>query len=104
MTDWEELLAQETGLPAAVTAWTDPPQLPYYVITEYRQTDGADRENNWVVRQMTLELYSDIRSPVWEEQTEKLLDQMGIHYEKQQEWIAEEQFFMTSYEFEQIEK
>lgn len=104
MTDWKTVLEQEVGLPAEVTAWTDPPPLPYLVITEYRETDGPDNGNGWMDREVTIELYSDIRSPVWESLIEALLDRRGVHYQKDQEWIAEEQFFMTTYEFNQTEK
>ena len=97
-------LLETTGYKVAIVSFTKPPALPYLIVTEQSDTNGADYKNCLVDRQLGIELYSAKIDKVAEEKIENLLNEKAIEYKKNRTWIDTDSFFQTVYDFSLHEK
>lgn len=101
----EELMAvlAEAGLPIAYDHFAegespDPP----FICFLYPGSDNfaADGKVWYKVRQVNVELYTDLKDPELENRVEAVLDEHGIFYEKSEVWIESERLYEALYTFE----
>ncbi len=101
----EELMAvlAEAGLPIAYDHFAegespDPP----FICFLYPGSDNfaADGKVWYKVRQVNVELYTDLKDPELENRVEAVLDEHGIFYEKSEVWIESERLYEVLYTFE----
>lgn len=94
-------LLETVGFPVAYNEFGNP-QTPPYICYIETGTDNmpADGTVYNKIRQITIELYTDIKSPDTEETLEDVLDGAGIFYEKSEVYIDSEKIYETIYEIE----
>ncbi len=101
----EELMAvlAEAGLPIAYDHFAegespDPP----FICFLYPGSDNfaADGKVWYKIRQVNVELYTDLKDPELENRVEAVLDEHGIFYEKSEVWIESERLYEVLYTFE----
>lgn len=87
------------------TRFLKPPKSTYAVFMDSFNRRGADNLNLIKDHTYTIELYSYKPDPEAEARIEKVLDELGIEFDKEERyWIAEEQLFQVVYTFDYIEK
>lgn len=87
------------------TRFLKPPKSTYAVYMDSYERRGADSLNLIKDHEYTIELYSYKADPGAEARIEKVLDTLGIEYEKESRyWIQEEQLYQVVYSFNYIEK
>ena len=87
------------------TRFLKPPKSTYAVYFDSFTSRGADGLNLLKDHNYTIEMYSYSPDRKSEASIEKILDDLGIEYEKQDRyWIQEEQIYQTIYSFNHIEK
>lgn len=87
------------------TRFLKPPKTTYAVYMDSFTSRGADGLNLIKEHDYTIEVYSSKADPKAEERIEKILDELGIEYEKDPRyWIQEEQLYQVVYTFNYIEK
>ena len=95
----KDMLA-ETGLPATYSHWTekDVPPLPY--ICWQLPNSGNFAADNRVyqqVEQLVIELYTDVRDFAVEKLVTDVLDEHGIVWDRDSNWIANEAMNETDF-------
>ena len=96
---------ETTGYKVAEIAFTKKTPLPYIIFTDKRNVGGGDLQNNLVVREISVELYSDKINRDVEKAIEDLFDAKAVSYEKNRVWIGgADNFFETTYDFSITEK
>jgi len=87
------------------TRFLKPPKTTYAVFMDSFTRRGADGLNLMKDHDYTIELYSYKSDPNAEARIEKILDDLGIEYDKEDRyWIPEEQLYQVVYTFNFIEK
>ena len=87
------------------TRFLKPPKTTYAVFMDSFTRRGADGLNLIKDHNYTIELYSYKPDPDAEARIEKILDDLGIEYEKDDRyWIQEEQLYQVVYRFNFVEK
>lgn len=61
---------------------------------------SADGRVYLKIRNVNVELYTDLKDPELEERLETVLDRHGIFYQKSEVWIEEEKLYEVLYQFE----
>ena len=77
-----------------------PPYLIYLIDSENGY--GADEKNLICKKNITVELYTTLKSPATEEKIEEAIS--GFEYTKYEDYISEEKMYMVSYEFTTYQK
>ena len=78
------------------------PALPYYIFIDDTTYRGADKLNNIIEHDITLEMYSETIDATGEETIEMFLDSEEISYEKSREWLQTEEMYVTVYSLENL--
>ena len=96
-------MLEETNLPIAYDHFAegespDPP----FICFLFPGSDNfsADGRVYLKVRNVNVELYTDLKDPDLEERLETVLDRHGIFYQKSEVWIEEEKLYEVLYQFE----
>jgi hypothetical protein len=101
----ENLIAimDEIGLPFAYHHFAegespDPP----FICFLFPGSDNfsADGRVYLKIRNVNVELYTDLKDPELEKRLETVLDRHGIFYQKSEVWIEEEKLYEVLYQFE----
>ena len=101
----EELLQmmQEIDIPSAYDHFAEgespePPFICY--LCPGSDNFGADGKVYYKIDEVSIELYTDEKSPATEQKVETVLDSHGIFYDKSETWIDSEKLYEVIYEFE----
>ena len=96
-------MLEETNLPIAYDHFAegespDPP----FICFLFPGSDNfsADGRVYLKIRNVNVELYTDLKDPELEERLETVLDRHGIFYQKSEVWIEEEKLYEVLYQFE----
>ena len=96
-------MLEETNLPIAYDHFAegespDPP----FICFLFPGSDNfsADGRVYLKIRNVNVELYTDLKDPELEERLEAVLDRHGIFYQKSEVWIEEEKLYEVLYQFE----
>ena len=100
-------MMEEIGLPYAYHHFAegespDPPFLCFLIPGS--DNFSADGKVYLKIRNVNVELYTDIKDPELEQTLETVLDRHGIFYQKTEAWIEEEKLYEVLYQFETEEK
>jgi hypothetical protein len=93
---------ETTGEPVADTAFTDETPVPFIVFLDTVERGGGDMVNIAKRHSLTVERYS--ATGEGDEKLEKLFDAKAIKYHKEKTWLKDEQCFMTTYDFDLLER
>ena len=96
-------MLEETGLPAAYDHFSegespDPPFICF--LFPGADNFSVDGKVYLKVRNVNVELYTDLKDPELEQTLETVLDQHGIFYQKTEVWIDSEKLYEVLYQFE----
>lgn len=81
---------------------SDAPALPFIVFRDTVARGGGDTKNMLKTHSLTVERYCETDD---DNQTlEVLLDAKCIKYKKEKQWLDDEECFMTTYDFDLIER
>lgn len=87
------------------TRFITPPRCTYALYNDSYERRGADGINLITDHDYTIELYAYRADPVAESRIETALDNAGIEYSKtERTWIQSESLYLTTYDFNFIEK
>ena len=96
-------MLEETNLPIAYDHFAegespDPP----FICFLFPGSDNfsADGRVYLKIRNVNVELYTDLKDPELEIRLETVLDRHGIFYQKSEVWIEEEKLYEVLYQFE----
>ena len=96
-------MLEETSLPIAYDHFAegespDPP----FICFLYPGSDnfGADGRAYFKIKQVNVELYTDLKDPELETRLETVLDRHSLFYEKSEVWIESERLYEVLYSFE----
>ena len=96
-------MLEETNLPIAYDHFAegespDPP----FICFLFPGSDNfsADGRVYLKIRNVNVELYTDLKDPELETWLETVLDRHGIFYQKSEVWIEEEKLYEVLYQFE----
>ena len=96
-------MLEETNLPIAYDHFAegespDPP----FICFLFPGSDNfsADGRVYLKIRNVNVELSTDLKDPELEERLETVLDRHGIFYQKSEVWIEEEKLYEVLYQFE----
>lgn len=93
------------GIPITKSYFVKPPSDTYMIYLEDISTDGADGINAIYTHDYLLEVYEPQKDEGSIYKIESALNAAGISWAKNgRTWLAEEQRYMTTYEFTMIEK
>lgn len=82
-----------------------PKEETYCVYMDSMRGRGSDSYNYIKEHSYTIEVYQYLQDNLSEEKIERILDNLGLEYEKHERyWIEKEQLYQTIYEFDYIEK
>ena len=92
------------GEPVAETCFPpgDAPPLPFIVFLDTVQRGGGDMRNLMKTHSLTVERYSDTSDD--NSVLEALFDAEAIKYKKEKQWLNDEECYMTTYDFDLIER
>lgn len=89
-----------TGLNIKENRHLKMPQLPYNVFIDDTYVRGADKKNNIIEHNLTIEHYSENIDLIEEKKIEDFLDKEEIKYKKSREWLDNEEMWMTIFELD----
>ncbi|MBQ8011905.1 MAG: hypothetical protein IJ265_10150 [Oscillospiraceae bacterium] len=100
---YEEIndMMAEMGLPYAYHHFAEgeSPQPPFLLfLSPGEETFSADNVAYYSFKQLDIELYTDKKNPVLEEEIEAVLTQHEIYFTKTESWIASEKMYEVLYE------
>lgn len=98
MMDIKEMLDNGTGLFWKEIRYLKAPSLPWFIFIDNTSTRGADALNNIVEHDLTLEYYYEKEDLQTEKAIEDFLNSEDYQYEKNTDWLEDEQLFVTVYE------
>jgi len=93
---------EATGEPVADTAFVDAVPMPYIVFLDSAKHGGADLQNVLIRHSLTVERYAATDED--NEKLEVLFDAKAFEYKKDRMWLDDIKCFMTTYDFDFIEK
>lgn len=76
------------------------PPLPYNIFIDDTVYRGADKLNNIIEHNISLENYSETIDNQNEKIIEDFLNKEELHFEKNREWLNDEELYVTVYELE----
>lgn len=76
------------------------PPLPYNIFIDDKYFRGADLKNNIIEHNVTIEHYSETIDTEDETTIESFLNNEARHFEKNREWLQEEEMWVTLYELD----
>lgn len=76
------------------------PSLPYNIYIDETVYRGADNLNNIIEHNISLEHYSETIDADNEKVIEDFLNEEELHFEKEREWLNEEELYVTVYTLE----
>ena len=96
-------MLEEANLPLAYDHFEEgeSPDPPFLVFL-FPSSDNfsADGRVYLKIRNVNVELYTDLKDPELETRLETVLDRHGIFYQKSEVWIEEEKLYEVLYQFE----
>lgn len=98
MMDIKKMLDNGTGLFWKEIRYLKAPSLPWFIFIDNTSTRGADALNNIVEHDLTLEYYYEKEDLQTEKAIEDFLNSEDYQYEKNTDWLEDEQLFVTVYE------
>lgn len=95
---------ESAGEPAADTCFPpgEAPPLPYVVFLDAIKRGGGDMRNLTKNHSLTVERYCNTSNDNLK--LEALFDARAIKYEKDKQWLADEGYYMTTYDFDLLER
>lgn len=96
-------IMREIGFPFAYHHFAEgeSPNPPFLLfLTPVSSNFAADGKTYFKANEVHIELYTDYKNPVLEEQVEAVLDRHGIFYNKTEAFIESEKLYETLYIFE----
>jgi hypothetical protein len=95
---------ESAGEPVEETCFPpgDVPQLPYVVFLDTAERGGGDMRNLMKTHSLTVERYSETND--YNESLEALFDSKAIKFKREQQWVNSIECYMTTYEFDLIER
>ena len=97
-----KLWLESAGEPVADTAFIDAVPMPYIVFLDTVKSGGGDLKNVLKRHALTVERYT--ADGEGEESLMALFDAQAIQYTKEKTWVKEIPYFMTTYDFDLIER
>lgn len=97
-----ELWLKSIGEPVAETAFIDAVPMPFIVYLDTVERGGGDLKNVLKHHALTVERYS--ADGEGEESLMALFDAQAIKYTKEKTWLTDTECFMTTYDFDLIER
>lgn len=97
------VLMEEIGLPYAYHHFAEgeSPDPPFAVFLYLGSNNfSADGKVYFKVSRLNVEIYTDVKNIELEQQTEAVLDEHGIFYEKSEVWIESENLYEVLYQME----
>lgn len=98
--DVKEWLETGTGFKWKELRYLKTPSLPYNIFIDDTVFRGADLKNNIVEHNITLEHYSEAIDSTNETIIENFLNEEELSFEKNREWLNEEEMYVTLYSLE----
>lgn len=102
--DIEQWFESGTGLKIKELRYLKPPPLPYILYEDAKTTRGADKFNNIIEHNITIELYSEEINEDIERIISDFLNSEEIEYDSNRDWLDKEKLYCTSYDFIILEK
>ena len=101
----DEILAivEETGLPYAYDHFAEgeAPEPPFVCfLLPGSNNFAADGRVYYKISDVHIEMYTDLKDPILEQNVEAVLDEHGIFYDKTEVWIESEKLYEVLYSFE----
>lgn len=96
----KEWLEKGTNLTWKELRYIKSPPLPYEIFIDELVYRGADELNNIIEHNISLEHYSENIDSTNEKIIEDFLDEEELHFEKNREWLNEEELYVTVYSLE----
>lgn len=96
-------MMEEMGLPFAYHHFAEgeSPSPPFLIfLSPGENTFSADNYMYFSFKQLDIEIYTDIKSPEFEKNIERVLKRHKIYYTKTESWIASEKMYEVLYETE----
>ena len=78
--------------------------LPFNIFIDDKYYRGADSNNNIIEHNVTIEHYSETINTEDETIIETFLNKESIHFEKNREWLQDEEMWVTLYELDKKKK
>ena len=98
MMDIKKMLDNGTGLFWKEIRYLKAPSLPWFIFIDNTSIRGADSLNNIIEHDLTLEYYYENEDLQIEKTIEDFLNSEDYTYDKNTDWLEEEQMFVTIYE------
>lgn len=98
--DIKALLEEGTNLNWKELRYLKSPPLPYFIFIDDTYIRGADKYNNIIEHNLTLEYYNEVIDKTYEKKIEDFLNSEDYQYNKNREWLEEEKMYMTIYEID----
>lgn len=95
-------LEQGTGLKWKELRYIKMPPLPYNIFIDDTVYRGADKLNNIIEHNISLEHYSETIDNENEKIIEGFLNKEELHFDKNREWLNDEELYVTVYELETV--
>lgn len=95
---------ETAGEPVADTCFVpgEVPPLPYIVFADKVKPSGGDMQNLMKTHALTVERYNDTTDD--NATLEELFDAQAIKYQRDKQWVTDMGCFMTTYDFDLIER
>lgn len=91
-----------TGLEIKELRYLAPPPLPYNIFIDSKIYDGADKNNNLIQHEISIEHYSNTINTTAEQTIDEFLNSQNIKFDKDRDWLDNDKLFITVYELEPI--
>lgn len=96
----KDMLEKGTGLTWKELRYLKTPGFPYFIFIDDTYIRGADKWNNIIEHNLTLEYYNEVIDESYEKKIQDFLNNEDFEYKKNREWLSEEKMYMTVYEIE----
>ena len=100
MIDIKKMLEDGTSLTWKELRYLKAPALPWFIFIDNTAIRGADALNNIIEHNLTLEYYYEKENLQIEKTIEDFLNSEDYQYDKNTDWLEEEQLFVTVYEID----
>lgn len=96
--DIQKMLENGTGFKWKELRYLKPPELPWFIYIDNTTIRGADILNNIIEHNLTLEYYYETKNVQIEKTIEEFLNSEDYQYDKNTDWLEDEQLYVTIYE------
>lgn len=100
MMDIKKMLEDGTKLTWKELRYLKTPKAPWFIFIDNTSIGGADSLNNIIEHDLTLEYYYENEDLQIEKTIEDFLNNEDYTYDKNTDWLEEEQMFVTIYELD----